>query len=291
MSRLYSKEFVKFPAKVLLTGEFTVLTSGTALAVPLSSYFSKWGLSKAPDPRLLNLIPHLSKISDFDINRYIRDINNGWHLESNIPIGYGLGSSGSVSAALLFKYGINNDIKDLYQLKIQLAEIEKFFHGTSSGFDPLISFTHAAYLVQHNNLTKVEFGNTHFQFIKNLFLFDSLQARDNIIPIDWFYQSSKEIRFQKTCTELNALNEIFISSILSLNRASFTESMKQISFLQLENFSPLIPEKLIPLWEQGLQSDEYYLKLCGKGGGGFYLIYVNEQKNILNKEFNVVPIC
>ena len=37
---------------------------------------------------------------------------------------------------------------------------------------------------------------------------------------------------------------------------------------------PLIKES----WEAGLENDNYYLKLCGAGGGGFFLGFTRDKK-------------
>ena len=34
---------------------------------------------------------------------------------------------------------------------------------------------------------------------------------------------------------------------------------------------PMIPFELRELWMQGLESKDFYLKICGAGGGGFML--------------------
>ena len=33
----------------------------------------------------------------------------------------------------------------------------------------------------------------------------------------------------------------------------------------------MIPDKFKKLWKEGIDSNSYYLKLCGSGGGGFIL--------------------
>ena len=33
----------------------------------------------------------------------------------------------------------------------------------------------------------------------------------------------------------------------------------------------MIPNKFDLIWKKGLNSNEYYLKLCGSGGGGYIL--------------------
>ena len=39
----------------------------------------------------------------------------------------------------------------------------------------------------------------------------------------------------------------------------------------LENFKPMIPKDFHQLWAKGIESDDYFLKLCGSGGGGYIL--------------------
>ena len=33
----------------------------------------------------------------------------------------------------------------------------------------------------------------------------------------------------------------------------------------------MIPHSMKELWQQGIETNAYYLKLCGSGGGGFVL--------------------
>jgi mevalonate kinase len=47
--------------------------------------------------------------------------------------------------------------------------------------------------------------------------------------------------------------------------------MKLLSKFQFEHFKPMIPKLFNKMWKRGLDSGEYYLKLCGAGGGGFIL--------------------
>ena len=41
--------------------------------------------------------------------------------------------------------------------------------------------------------------------------------------------------------------------------------------MALEYFSPMIPVSFHDLWKKGIESNAYYLKLCGSGGGGYIL--------------------
>jgi mevalonate kinase len=38
----------------------------------------------------------------------------------------------------------------------------------------------------------------------------------------------------------------------------------------LNNFKP-IPEQFHAIWQKGIDTNDYYLKLCGSGGGGYIL--------------------
>lgn len=64
------------------------------------------------------------------------DLQNGWYLDSDVPIGYGLGSSGMVVAAVYDRYA-RSPIQDAMDLKALFARMEGYFHGSSSGIDPL----------------------------------------------------------------------------------------------------------------------------------------------------------
>jgi mevalonate kinase len=38
----------------------------------------------------------------------------------------------------------------------------------------------------------------------------------------------------------------------------------------------MIPEKFRQVWQQGIDSGVYYLKLCGSGGGGYLLGFTRD---------------
>ena len=51
----------------------------------------------------------------------------------------------------------------------------------------------------------------------------------------------------------------------------------------------MIPVKFHQLWKQGIDTNEYYLKLCGSGGGGYILGFtedIDKAKNTL-KDYNL----
>ena len=38
----------------------------------------------------------------------------------------------------------------------------------------------------------------------------------------------------------------------------------------------MIPRQFHELWKKGLETNEYYLKLCGSGGGGYILGFTED---------------
>jgi mevalonate kinase len=38
----------------------------------------------------------------------------------------------------------------------------------------------------------------------------------------------------------------------------------------------MIPEQFHELWQKGIETNDYYLKLCGSGGGGYILGFTED---------------
>jgi mevalonate kinase len=83
----------------------------------------------------------------FNIQALQNDIDKGMYFDSSIPQGYGVGSSGALVAAIYDKYATqkitileNLTREKLLALKKIFAAMESFFHGKSSGLDPLNSY-------------------------------------------------------------------------------------------------------------------------------------------------------
>jgi mevalonate kinase len=51
---------------------------------------------------------------------------------------------------------------------------------------------------------------------------------------------------------------------------------KKLSSVVLNNFKPMIPEQFHAIWQNGIDTNDYYLKLCGSGGGGYILGFTED---------------
>ena len=69
-------------------------------------------------------------------------------------------------------------------------------------------------------------------------------------------------------------------AVLNENHDSFFRNIKILSSLVLQNFDKMIPKPIFQLWEEGINTDNYYLKLCGSGGGGYFLGFTKDFKSV-----------
>ena len=134
----------QFWSKVLLFGEYSMIFDSTALLIPLKLFSAKWACAKEEnEPAAVFSRRELSLFCDFlqardrlkeviDTEAFEKDLHDGWWLASNVPIGYGLGSSGTVTAAVYDRYA-GYRIKDAMRLKDLFSQMESCFHGSSSG--------------------------------------------------------------------------------------------------------------------------------------------------------------
>ena len=56
------------------------------------------------------------------------------------------------------------------------------------------------------------------------------------------------------------------------------KNLKSLSVWAYEHFKPMIPESIYKAWKNGLDTNAYYLKLCGSGGGGYILGFTKDYK-------------
>ncbi len=270
----------QFPSKLLLFGEYTIIKGSQALAIPLPTYFGQWEYS-GEQYDLSDLGIYLQKLqannqllSDLDVSAFQTAVSKGLNFNSSIPTGYGLGSSGALCAAIYRVYKNEDTPQNLIQLKQKLAQIESFFHGASSGIDPLVSFLQkGVWIKSKSEIESIENTieeNSNFSF----FLIDTQISRSTAPLVKVFNQKYENQDFQKAILEkLIPQNHAAIQNFLNGKPQALWQNFHNISNLQYEFFQEMIPSKFKPIWKKGIESDFYKLKLCGAGGGGFILGY------------------
>ncbi len=266
------------PAKILLFGEFTTINGGDALAMPLALFQGQW--KRGNDPKLQRDLAQFSAYLEklnydfFEADLFQSDLEKGWYFDSNIPEGYGVGSSGALIAATLKKYGDNDFLKSLplTELKKIMAEIEGYFHGASSGTDPLVCYIGKTILIKGNGeiitLENWKKPQTDYQ----LFLLDTNHPRKAEPLIKWFLEQNEKTAFQSNIRpQLLTINKQAIDAFLLNDYENLWSVMSKMSQLQFEYLPGLIPDFLKAAWQMGLDSDLYKMKICGAGGGGFMI--------------------
>jgi mevalonate kinase len=272
-----------FNSKVLLFGEYSVIRHSMALAIPYPLFEGRLKFnpnrSSAIDNELKAFALFCKKavdegqLSDFDDSSFLFDVSQGLSFESTIPQGFGVGSSGALVAAIAHRYSKKNlDSFDVPRLKELFAVLEAHFHGSSSGFDPLISYLNCPILVDENkSLERVSIPN-YSEGGSCLFLLNTGRARRTEPLVNLFLEKCKSQDFDELCQNvLTQWTNQCIHSFLGGDVAELYKAFERLSTFQFEHMRPMIPKLYQDLWLKGLESQSYLLKLCGAGGGGFLL--------------------
>ena len=248
------------------------------------AYISNKNLKKYAD-HLVELAEAKELPCDFDIKRLQSDISKGLVFDSSIPQGYGLGSSGALLAAIYDNYAVNplsNTEKlseeQMKELKGIFAKLESYFHGSSSGLDPLICYLRRAILVQ-NKESLGDAGVPEFDEKSEgaIFLIDTKQIGETKPLVKQFLANCQHENFFKMVkNEFIEYNNECINAMLNKDVKGLFKGIKKLSRFALDNMTPMIPKEFRMMWRKGVDTGSYYMKLCGSGGGGFLLGFTED---------------
>ena len=285
----------KYFAKILLFGEYGVIRDAMALLIPYTNYSGVLRLpegeasfdqreSNASLDRFAAYLEELAALgtlmAKLNLVALRADLDRGLYFDSSIPQGYGVGSSGAMVAALYARYARNplpleeaNDAEKLKALKAEMAQMECYFHGKSSGMDPTICYLQLPLLVRSSE----ELGTVRMPSLPSdgrggIFLLNSGAPGETQPMVQIFMDKLKEEGFRRLMTEqFKKYNDACVSAFLDGKTDVLLRELKKLSGLVLENFGPMIPNDYHSLWQKGIDTNAYYLKLCGSGGGGYIL--------------------
>lgn len=280
-----------FYSKILLFGEYGIIKDSKGLSIPYNFYNGALKVDEHPSDAAKSSNKSLRAFSEylksldaglvsFDVDRMDADINSGMYFDSSIPQGYGVGSSGALVAAIYDKYATdkitvleNLTREKLLKLKGIFSAMESFFHGKSSGLDPLNSYLSLPILINSkDNIEATGIPSQKSSGEGAVFLLDSGIVGETAPMVGIFMENMKQEGFR------NMLKEQFIKhtdacvdDFLKGDIKSLFHNTKQLSKVVLNHFKPMIPNQFHDLWKKGLDTNDYYLKLCGSGGGGYIL--------------------
>lgn len=266
----------------MLFGEYGIINNSNALAVPYKEYSGKIIFRDNDSSSNINIQKlyeyMIQKKLDnlFDICSFQKNLKEGMIFKSNIPVKYGLGSSGALVAALYDSYSLNKNKIDLSDTIKELSSIESFFHGKSSGLDPLTSYLNSPILVNANKtlkkIDKTLISNGHDN--EGFFLIDTHVSSKTQPLVNFFLNKLNDASYKKSFENnfIKSTNNC-IDFFLKNDSINLFSEMKSLSASTLNLFNRMIPESFKNLWLFCLDSKDVALKLCGSGGGGYIIGY------------------
>lgn len=289
-----------FYAKILLFGEYGIIKDSKGLAIPFNAFkgalrfqedtsseiaSSSNSHLKSYAAYLKNQVAEQRLDVSFDFERLDADLEKGMYFDSSIPMGYGVGSSGAIVAAIYDRYAdekvsvLGSLTRDkLLTLKGQFAIMESHFHGTSSGLDPLNSYLSLPILIHakdHVESTPIPSQNQAGKGA--VFLLDSGITGETAPMVQLFMENLKNKQFEEVMREqFVQYTDACIDHFLSGNIRSLFSDLRKLSGVVFDHFKPMIPTNFHDIWKKGLETDTYYLKLCGSGGGGYFLGFTQD---------------
>lgn len=225
-----------------------------------------------------------------NVKRFQLEVDKGLYFESNIPQGFGLGSSGAIVAAIFMRYidkaGEMKDLvkaetkENIYKLKNILSSLEGFFHGTSSGIDPLSILLNKPLLYNNaKDVVPVDLPSARPESEHVLFLLNTEIPRNTEKLVNQFKESCESKSFKKMMEQhLVAGNNACIDAFLTADYNTLYKNLDTVCNFQYNHMSYLIPEHLKSIMKAGLDTGDYFMKICGSGGGGFMLGFTNDWK-------------
>ena len=266
-----------FYSKILLFGEYGIIKDSKGLSIPYNFYNGALKTeknltdqAKQSNNSLKRFADYLANINKdlvaFDIAALNADIENGMYFDSSIPQGYGVGSSGALVAAIYDKYAedkitvLENLTREkLLKLKAIFSEMESFFHGKSSGLDPLNSYLSLPILI--NSKENIEATGIPTQSTDGkgaVFLLDSGVVGETAPMVSIFMENMKQEGFRKMLKDQFIKHtDACVDDFLKGDIKSLFKNTKQLSKVVLNHFKPMIPAQFHDLWKQGLETNDY----------------------------------
>jgi mevalonate kinase len=301
-----------FPGKLLLIGEHSVIEGSGALVIPYPEVSANLAFTYQPltgknlaSNRILSEFANWLKEKEdsvrlqLDISRLIRDVEQGLHFLSSIPEKYGLGSSGALCAAIYDEYnkGKNRVSEvpgpaELIAVKKALASMESWFHGTSSGIDPLCIYYSKPFIIGGKEGIRTWQVENILSRGLHVFLLDTRLTGNTGDLVKAFQNKMRGQHLKESFTEqyiplVNELVDQFVDGCPDY------DLLVQLSLFQWRIFQDMIPEKFRTVWQYGLDWEYYTCKLLGSGGGGYILGFTLDfeyAKLCLREQFGLEPV-
>lgn len=300
-----------FYGKIILFGEYGIIYDSMALTIPFTHYHGELSFSNKNDrykytdydfavnsnTQIKSFVTELNNLEkkgnlkvNLDLEALQKDIEKGLFFESSIPQGFGLGSSGALVASVYSRYAKNKiegirsiSSDDILKLKEELSFLENYFHGKSSGIDPLNSYIKFPLLIHsRTDIQTVAIPRSKFENNSGIFLINTGKPGKTEPMVKQFLENCRQPEYLDAITnQFLPLNNACIRHLIKGEMVDFFDQLKQLSQFQYSYFAGMIPDAFKPIWKNGFESGDYTLKLCGSGGGGFLLGFTQDLEHAL----------
>ena len=273
-----------YHSKIILFGEYSMIFDATALMVPLNRFSAQWRNASHLSPEAASSNGSLQRFADYlstldevkgilDLQRFNHELQYNLYLDSDVPSGYGLGSSGVLVAAVYDRFALRK-LDDLLQLKALFGRMESFFHGSSSGIDPLQCYIGKPFRISAEGVTLL--SDDFIPDDIHVFLADT-GKKSNTKPLVQYFKTKREdpsylVGFQ---TNYVPCVTACIEHLIQGEKAAFFASLRQLTQGQLKFLRPMITDNSIDLF---LEQPDFNLgfKISGSGGGGYVLGFTDD---------------
>lgn len=275
----------RYYSKVILFGEYSMIFDSTALMVPLKQFSAQWRFashllaqgSAASNASLQHFAEYLSTLNgindNLDLQRFNHELYYNLFLDSNVPSGYGLGSSGTLVAAVYDAYA-KQKTDDYLQLKEIFGKMESYFHGSSSGIDPLQCYLGKPFKITPKGVQILsdDFLNKDI----HICLIDT-KIKSNTKPLVNHFKKQRNDadflkRFQK---DYVPQVKSCIETMIEGDKELFFNSLKKLTKGQLEFLRPMITDNTLDLFTTDYDFN-FGVKISGSGGGGYVLGFTDD---------------
>jgi mevalonate kinase len=294
MTILNTKPTTIFNSKLLLFGEYGLMFDAMALSVPFDRFsgyldFDVNHSHQESSTEILKFYEYLKTGNTnqklhfpFDLERFETDLAKGMYFNSNIPQQYGIGSSGALVAALFSRYSAgfvpkNKPVPEL--LKVDFALLESFFHGKSSGIDPLTSFINKALVIDsEKQIRTVDFDLKRLDLA--IALIDTKTTGATAPLVRHFTDLFNLPEFEQAFYEqFIPANNGCIESFMKNDKTTFFRHLEQLVRFEKYHFYQMVPANFHRVISFA-HCEKVYIKLLGSGGGGYLLAFAESQSVI-----------
>lgn len=284
----------KYFGKILLFGEYSIICGSRGLVVPYNKTSGSWSFSDMLDSKnhfakqssnhLWDFLTYLQKQEQLhellDLPLMKQELDKGLYFHSDIPQGYGAGSSGALVAAVFDRFAKLPLEKEPKKLRRIFALAESYFHGSSSGIDPLACYLSESLLIgPHDDIEIVENPIDHYKESDlKVFLLDTASVGNTAPLVNRFRERLHEYKFFRLLREVYIpATNLAIDQFRGRNQNAMMDTLTKIAEFQREEMSEMIPKGFEGYFSEATKEQPFTLKICGSGGGGYLLGFTFEK--------------